>query len=265
MKNIVLTFHNVTDPTWFENTLRVLARRFAFGTLDQLYERLTHGRGNMPRNMCFITFDDGEKSVYEVVYPIIKRLNIPIAMFVSPLNIHEGGAFWFQRMRVIAPNAIEDMKKLSLTEILTHINLLDPMGTSNAEVNINQEMFDELYESGLVTFGAHTQHHPIIANERDEIANQEIVDSIEQLSDMLQYPVRYFAYPNGSARDFSEREINILQKSDISMAFSTINGYADSADLFRIKRIGITRGNVAHVMLKVLFPNLFTCLKRLTK
>lgn len=265
MKNIVLTFHHVTDPTWLEKALRVLARCFAFGTLDQLYERLTLGRGNMPRNMCFITFDDGEKSVYEVVYPIIKRLNIPIAMFVSPLNIREGGAFWFQRMRLIAPNTIENMKTLSLTEILTHINQLDPMGTSNAEVNITQKMFDELYASGLVTFGAHTQHHPILANEKDEIANQEIMESIEQLSDMLRYPVRYFAYPNGSMRDFSEREINILQQSGISMAFSTINGYADSADLFRIKRIGITRGNVTHVMLKVLVPNLFMWLKRLTK
>lgn len=263
MKNIVLTFHNVTDPIWFEKTLRVLGRWFVFGTLDQLYQRLIHGRGSLPRRMCFITFDDGERSVYEVVYPIIKRLNIPIAMFVSPLNICEGGAFWFQRMRRLAPNAIESMKIFSLEEIFTHINQLDPTGASNTNMNINRDMFDELYASGLVTFGAHTQHHPILANETDEVTTLEIRESVGQLADMLAQPVRYFAYPNGSAKDFSQREIAALKQSGVLMALSTIHGYASADDLYRVKRIGVTRGNQLHVISKIFFPNAFMRLKRL--
>ena len=263
MKNIVLTFHNVTDPIWFEKTLRVLGRWFVFGTLDQLYQRLTHGCGSMPRRMCFITFDDGERSVYEVVYPIIKRMNIPIAMFVSPLNIREGGAFWFQRMRQIAPDAIESMKKFSLEEILKHINQLDPTGISNTDMNINRKMFDELYASGLVTFGAHTQHHPILANEIDEVAALEIRESVEQLADMLALPVRYFAYPNGKIQDFSEREIIVLRQSGLLMAYTTIYGYSDATDLYCIKRIGITRGNRLHIAIKILFPHLFMCMRTL--
>ena len=264
MKNIVLTFHNVTDPIWFEKTLRVLGRWFVFGTLDQLYQRLTHGRGSMPRRMCFITLDDGERSVYEVVYPIIKRLNIPIAMFVSPLNIREGGgAFWFQRMRVLAPHDMENMKNLSHMEIIARINQLDPHGISNANVNINRKMFDELYASGLVTFGAHTQHHPILANETDEVITLEIRESVEQLADMLAQPVRYFAYPNGSTKDFSQREIAALKQSGVRMALSTIHGYASADDLYRVKRIGVTRGKQLHVIFKILFPNAFMRLKRL--
>ena len=263
MKNLVLTFHNVTDAIWFEKTIQLIGRFFTYGTLDQLYDRLTNGKDNTPRNMCFITFDDGEKSVYEVVYPIIKRLNIPIAMFVSPLNIREGGAFWFQRMRVLALHDMESMKTLSLEEMMARINQLDPQGNSDTVVNINMQMFEELYASGLVTFGAHTQHHPILANESDKIANLEIVDSIKQLSDMLSHPVRYFAYPNGSTKDFSTREMKTLQELGIHMAFSTINGYADNTDLLQIKRVGITKGNRLHVFLKVLFPNLFMWLKTL--
>lgn len=264
MKNLVLTFHNVTDAIWFEKTIQLIGRFFAYGTLGQLYDRLISGRDNTPRNMCFITFDDGERSVYEVVYPIIKRQNVPIAMFVSPWNIREGGgAFWFQRMRVLAPHDMESMKTLSLEEMMARINQLDPQGRSNTNVNINMQMFEELYASGLVTFGAHTQHHPILANESDAVAEQEMVDSIKQLSDVLGLPVRYFAYPNGSTKDFSRREIKILQESGIHMAFSTINGYADNTDLFRIKRVGITKGNRLHVFLKVLFPNLFMWLKTL--
>ena len=264
MQNVVLTFHNVTDAIWFEKTIQLIGRFFTYGTLDQLYNRLTNGKDNTPRNMCFITFDDGERSVYEVVYPIIKRLNVPIAMFVSPWNIREGGgAFWFQRMRVLAPYDMENMKNLSLNEMIMRINQLDLQGISNANVNINMQMFAELYASGLVIFGAHTQHHPILANESDEIANLEIVDSIKQLSDMLSHPVRYFAYPNGSTKDFSTREMKTLQESGIHMAFSTINGYVDNTDLLQIKRVGITKGNCMHVFLKVLFPNLFMWLKTL--
>ena len=263
MKNLVLTFHNVTDSIWFERTIRLIGRWYAFGTLEQLYRRLSQGRGEMPRNMCFVTFDDGEKSVYEVVFPIIKRLNIPVAMFVSPLNICEGGAFWFQRMRQIAPNEIEHMKHFSLEHILAHVNELDPEHATDTNQNINVEMFEQLWRSGLITFGAHTQHHPILANEKDEVAMEEISKSIKQLSEMLVQPVRYFAYPNGSVKDFSQREIQILQECGVVMAFSTINGYADAKDLFRIKRVGITRGNRLHVLLKVLSPRIFMWLRNL--
>lgn len=266
MKNLVLTFHNVTDAIWFEKTIQLIGRFFTYGTLDQLYNRLTNGKDNTPRNMCFITFDDGERSVYEVVYPIIKRLNVPIAMFVSPMNIREGGgAFWFQRMRVLAPHDMESMKTLSLEEMMARINQLDPQGNSDTDVNINMQMFEELYASGLVTFGAHTQHHPILSNETDDVAMAEISESIKQLSDMLVQTVRYFAYPNGSVKDFTNREIMALRKSGVVMAFSTINGYADNTDLFQIKRVGITNGNSLHILFKVLFPNLFMWLKTLAK
>lgn len=262
MNNIVLTFHNVTDAAWFEKTVRILGRFYTFGTLDELYARLTKGRGSLPRNMCFITFDDGERSVYEVVLPIIKRLNIPIAMFVSPLNIREGGAFWFQRMRMIATGQLETMKRLPLSEILTHIDKLDPAGITNTDANINLNMFEQLKDSGLVTFGAHTQHHPILANEADEVSKCEVCDSVLQLAHMLNEPVRYFAYPNGSEIDFSNREIDSLKHCGVKMAFTTINGYAYPTDMYRIQRIGITRGNILHVMLKVMFPKFFMWIKR---
>ena len=262
MKNIVLTFHNVTDANWFIKTIRRIGCFYRFGTLDQLYARLTNGRGNMSRNMCFITFDDGERSVYDVVFPAIKRLNVPIAVFVSPLNVCEGGAFWFQRMRMIATDQLEAMKRLPLSEILTYINQLDPAGITNIDANINLNMFEQLKDSGLVTFGAHTQHHPILANESDEVSECELCDSVSQLSNMLDEPVRYFAYPNGSEIDFSSREINLLKRCGVKMAFTTKNGYAYPIDLYRIQRVGITRGNILHVLLKVMFPKFFIWLKR---
>lgn len=260
MKNVVLTFHNVTNALWFENVLRLLGFFFDFGTLDQLYARL-NGAQPAKRRMCFITFDDGERSVYEVVFPILQRMNIPAAMFVSPLNITEGGAFWFQRMRELAPNEMEQMKCFPLCTILQHIEELDPMGTTNRNTNINLQMFDELKRSGLITFGAHTQHHPILANESDEVSYAEITDSIAGLEKLLNAPVKYFAYPNGSRTDFTEREIQVLCANNIKMVFSTIPGYAANKDLFRIQRIGLSKGSRIHIIMKLLFPKLVVYLR----
>ncbi len=269
MKNLVLTFHNVQDGVWFEQTLRLIGRVFAFGTLDQLYARLT-GERHTPKRMCFLTFDDGERSVYEVVFPVLKRLHIPAAMFVSPKNIEEGGAFWFQRMRVLGLKEEERMKQKPLAEVLAYINAYDPKGESNIDENINSEMFSILQQSGLITFGAHTQHHPILSRETDAVSYAEIRDSVAGLEQLTGEKVRYFAYPNGSLRDFSEREKSTLRQCGVVMAFSTIPGYVvvkttvahSETDLLAIPRVGLSYGSRWHILLKLLFPKTFVRLRQ---
>lgn len=265
MKNLVLTFHNVQDATWFENTISTIGKFYTFGTLDQLYARLKGIEDTQPR-MCFITFDDGERSVYEIVFPVISRLHIPIAMFVSPSNITQGGrAFWFQRVRALGLNSMEtSLKQFPLHTILQKIDEdFDGKYTANLHTNINRDMFQKLLESGLVTFGAHTLNHPILANETEAVAKEEIVQSIEQLSQLQKSPVRYFAYPNGRDSDFSEREVRTLKDQDITMAFTTIQGFAAKRDMFRIHRVGLTKGNKWHVVCKILFPRMFATIKRM--
>ena len=260
MRNLVLTFHSIQDAEWFEETLRFIEKWYTFGTLDELYDRLIN-RKFKPRRMCFLTFDDGERSVYNVVFPILKRLHIPAAMFVSPKNVVEGGAFWFQRMRCLEASNEEAMKDKPLADILAYIHKLDPQDATNVNENIDKEMFDTLVASGLITFGAHTQHHPILANETDEVAFAEISDSVRDLERLLGTKVLYFAYPNGSRRDFSEREVEILHQCGVVMAFSTIPGYATNKEMYAIQRIGITYGTRWHIMFKLLFPKAFVSIR----
>lgn len=260
MRNLVLTFHSVQDAEWFEYILRLIGKWYTFGTLDELYDRLSN-RKSEPCRMCFLTFDDGERCVYEVAFPILKRLHIPAAMFVSPKNVVEGGAFWFQRMRCLGMNNEEAMKDKSLADILKYIHKIDPHDTTNKNENINRVMFDTLAASGVITFGAHTQHHPILANETDAVSSAEICDSVRDLEHLLGRKVHYFAYPNGSRRDFSKREVETLHQCGIVMAFSTIPGYATNKEMYAIQRIGITYGTRWHIMLKLLFPKAFVSIR----
>lgn len=263
MKNLVITFHNVANQEWFEQTINIIEHFYCFGTLSQLSERLQEGQGATPSRMCFLTFDDGERSVYEKVFPVVKKLNIPIALFVSPKNIREGGSFWFQRIRQIDASQIKRMKQYSLKDINNYVLELDPQGKTNIDSNIDIEMFKVMLDSGLVTFGAHTLNHPILANESDEIARYEVVQSIKELQSILNQKVDFFAYPNGREQDFTLRDINYLKENKIKLAFTTRNDFANNSDLYRVNRVGLTRGNKLHIMAKILFPLAFMKLKRM--
>lgn len=265
MKNIVLTFHNVTDAVWFDKTIKVISKFYHFGCLDDLYKRLIDGPDNMPSRMCFITFDDGEKTVYEKVFPIIKKYNIPITLFVSPLNIKNGGSFWFQRLRQIDNSKVESMKRYNLEEINRQIDELDPNKKTNIDSNINIEMFNEMLHSGLVTYGAHTQNHPILSNENDTISKMEIEQSIIDLQQLTHKKVDYFAYPNGGINDFSAREIEYLKKMNIKLAFTTHNALVKNEDLYKINRVGITKGNSLIILCKIFMPSLYVSIRNLIK
>ena len=266
MKNLVLTFHNVIDSNWFERTLELISKFYDFGSLDELYDRLTQITSSpKSKKMCYITFDDGERSVYEIVYPIIKKLNIPITIFVSPKNILEGGSFWFQRMRMLAPSRVEDMKRLSLASIMSEIEILDPSSKTDLNSNITLPMFREMQHSNLVTFGAHTLNHPILANESKEIVHSEISKSIKGLESLLGTHVNYFAYPNGRFVDFTNECIEYLKDAHIYMAFTMEPGFvkAHDMDMYRINRVGLTSGGKLHILCKILFPQLIDNYRKL--
>ena len=90
-------------------------------------------------------------------------------------------------------------------------------------VNIDELL--EMDRSGLVEIGAHTQSHPILSNENDERAREEIRSSVEELSDILHRKVISFAYPNGiPGLDFGNREMELVKECGVKLAYSVWPG-----------------------------------------
>jgi peptidoglycan/xylan/chitin deacetylase (PgdA/CDA1 family) len=58
------------------------------------------------------------------------------------------------------------------------------------------EMVSEMAGGG-VTFGAHTEHHPVLTHESESTGAREIRRSKQTLEERLNRPARHFAYPNG--------------------------------------------------------------------
>lgn len=94
---------------------------------------------------------------------------------------------------------------------------------------------EEMSKSGLIDFGAHTQHHPFLTSLSQATARREITVSKSELETHVGKPVRWFAYPYGSYNDFV---VNETKNAGYVGAVTTNYGAVISKDkLFLLPRI----------------------------
>lgn len=100
-KNIpILCYHNF-NPT-IPGSMNLTPERFAaqmqwlkdngftFVPLKDVVEYLRGTRDSLPAKSIVITIDDGWKSVYLYAYPIIRKYQIPVTLFIYPETISHG-------------------------------------------------------------------------------------------------------------------------------------------------------------------------------
>ena len=263
-KGIVFNFHNETDAALFEKMIIALKQRYQVVSLEQLEGLLL--KKKPLNNICHISFDDGERSFYTVIFPVLTKHHIPVSLFLSPKIITENANFWFQEIsdydntimkRIIARKlqiSAELLKPYSFQEIFKALPfnqvkyLVETYQTETGcrikePQNMNIEQVMEVERSGLVTIGAHTMNHPVLKNEDDNICRTEIGDSISHLQHLLGHSIKYFAYPNGRPGiDFSEREMRQLKDNYISLAFSTeLDHLSSDVNMLSVPRMGFPR------------------------
>lgn len=247
--NFVFYLHDELNQEQFEKKLLWFKNHYQIVSINEFREHL-YG-GSTLRNACMLSVDDGWRSTYDVIYPIMKKHNVPFTIFVSPSVMETEMNFWYYTMRFCNHEELkdimiqrgyfsEDVRKfpcdLIFKEILVdevydvlneylkkHQNSHIPRGF----MNTNEVL--ELHKSGLVEVGAHTMIHPILRAESSSRSQKEIHDSVEKLSDILNQKVKSFAYPNGLENfDFGEREQIFAREKGIDMAFSVNPGTISS-------------------------------------
>lgn len=94
-----------------------------------------------------------------------------------------------------------------------------------------------------VDIGAHTVHHPILANADDRAATSEILGSRDHLAAELGAAPRHFAYPNGGPGDFLDRDVSTVVDAGFSSAVTTSEGVnRATTDRFRLLRVNVHEG-----------------------
>lgn len=286
-KNTIINFHKIENPKWFAKTLNLLTKCYDIASIKDIEEYYYHNR--KLNNVCHITFDDGDISFYNIVFPILKKYNVPASIYVSPLAAKERRNFWFQEIRGYdkkllwqliknkkgnkvfnkIPSLNVALKSMSLENIWDAIRYYQKKtGTSPKPcMNMDTNTIIELHQSNLVEVGAHTLNHPILSNETNEVVRNEILSSIYDLGKMLDSEVRYFAYPNGiPGLDFGEREMDILQSAGIKLAFSTENkSFSQNNNPLSIPRNGISKGSLVFTLTKLISGRHWSKLKEIIK
>lgn len=86
---VILLYHrvrneNVHKPVeLFEEQMAFLRNNYNIIPLDRLVDYLKNGKLTS-ENFAALTFDDGYRDNFEIAYPILKCLNIPATMYLTP-------------------------------------------------------------------------------------------------------------------------------------------------------------------------------------
>ncbi len=102
----------VSTPDKFEkDMLHILKEGYTFISLDQLMD-YKNGLKGIPEKSVVLTFDDGYRSNYTMIYPILKKYHIPAAIFIIEDKIGEKRYFdW---------DTAKELNDLGLVSIYTH-------------------------------------------------------------------------------------------------------------------------------------------------
>ena len=212
-----LCYHSICDA-WnsplavtesaFQEQCDKLSQRFDVRSLDSAVESMNrHGR--LPRRTTAITFDDGFVDNIEVALPIVRRHNLPIAVFVVAATID----------RTFEVNWVDTPPPFRL-ETLTRDHL------------------EEMVREG-VTIGSHSLFHKDLTSLSFEECLEDLTSSKAVLEEAIRGPVRYLAYPRGLWNDTVARAARMAGYAN---AFALPISPEETGP-FSLPRVGIYRNN----------------------
>lgn len=257
------------SPEHFEEQIAYLGRTGMAISMDELlgYIRGTH----VPKGgRILVTMDDADEGTATYAAPVLRRYGVPATVFVPTGAVGLTVGYWWHRFQFLA-EAIK-ARGGSLHEWLMQrdpqlttadpfrnlwkqFRLLSPNNrddllesASKAYGNpelpkisrpLNWDELDEMSRDGLITLGAHTVTHPMMAKLTDDELNWEVQKSREQLSTLPGYR-DVFAYPYGDPDVVNDRTITAVRNAGFTAAFINTPGtIGASTDRWALPRVGI--------------------------
>lgn len=184
----------------FERQMRFLKEhKYNVIPLDELVNAIKAGQRLPAKTVC-ITFDDGYLDNYTNAYPILKKYNLPAAIFV----------------------------------------VIDRIGKRLGNDDyMNWRQIEEVAGSGLISIGSHSMTHPNLSEVTSEVSlKYEIRESKIILEERLKKKVDFFSYPFGGI-SAKARELAIEAGYKASVA-TNLSRYHPNNDIYALKRLRIS-------------------------
>jgi peptidoglycan/xylan/chitin deacetylase (PgdA/CDA1 family) len=278
---VILNYHRATGGDLRKHLLhlrrhyRVLHLEAA---LEELYT--SHKKGPQRRDRripLVLTFDDGYRDNFTCAFALAQELQIPLTIFLIPGYIESGQRFWWHEGDYLVSHTQVD--EVTIEGCTYHLDKLDerkalvqaidtrlrhaPSVSEREEfllsvrkllVESSTLLADErdslpltwaevqaMQDSGWVSFGAHTMHHPILAYLTDPTEVQyEVSECQVVLEQYLGHPVRSFAYPVGELEHIGEQGLRAVQRAGYDWAITTIHGFNTAqTDPYLLRRVDV--------------------------
>ncbi len=257
---IILNYHSAAGEN-LRQQMRYLSRHFRVMHLEDALEVLFQPSQNVPydkRTPVVLTFDDGYLDNYTYGLQLARELHIPFTIFLIPGYVDSGTCFWWlagelllNRTKVEKVTIEEKTYTLpadrrAVAEVIDRqlryaasvesrerflAQLQDALQVSlptreqekNTLLPLNWDEIREMQASALVSFGAHTMHHPVLEHVVDtkEVA-YEVAEAKHILEQRLERPIRTFAYPIGKMKDIGDVGLSAVSVAGYTWALTTI-------------------------------------------
>jgi peptidoglycan/xylan/chitin deacetylase (PgdA/CDA1 family) len=230
-------------PSYFEDVIRKIRRsRTDIVSLDEMHRRMTER--DFGRRFVCITFDDGYRDVLHYACPILKRNQAPFAIYVATSFADrvgelwwlvleaviaqnnlvgariEGRDYWFEARNVQEKRAVFDhiygcLRRMKTEEELRHV-VREMASRHRVDIRsfcrdlcMDWQELAELARDPLVTIGAHTVNHPMLAKVSEEAVHAELDNSRAVIEAAIGVRPQHFAYPVGDHTAAGPREFRI--------------------------------------------------------
>jgi peptidoglycan/xylan/chitin deacetylase (PgdA/CDA1 family) len=231
---------NFIEVDEFRKQLRWFKKRFNVISLTEACDR--NEKGDDLRNCLTLTFDDGFRSNYELIAPILTEEKLPAAFFINNDSIDNQTFMWRTALLYLqnrvdnqqlhhALNHIKntdakiDLRKLSnLWTMGEKENRLEKLwnGCNLPPVNeilqqlkpyVTSQQIQAIHQAGF-EIGGHTFSHPFCNQLTLKELNYEIIEGNQDLRKKLDIPIKHFSYPFGD-RPKADLENMIINKSNL--------------------------------------------------
>ena len=197
----VVLFHRVCDEIaedgltvttgWFRCFCKLMRTRFHVVPMARLHEMLASGETPRMRTVA-ITFDDCYHDNLEAAR-VLAQHGLPATFFIPTKYVGTDHVFpWDVGLKRLPNLRWKDVQQI-------------------------QELGHEI--------GSHTVSHPDLGILGPAEARRELRDSKNTLEEILQRPVRWFAYPYGGPNNFRPEYLTLSQELGYEACFSALSGF----------------------------------------
>ena len=244
-------------------------------SMDEAWRRLTVDPG--ARRFVAIAFDDGYRDTLDHAWPILKRHEVPVTLYIAAAFAEGTGVLWWEVLgKAVAENDALDVDMDGgrrhfdcctlqakdetydalygwLRGMRHEAELEAAIGALAAHCRIDTsaqcralcmgwEDLAGLAADPLVTIGAHTVSHPFLAKCDAPAAYAEMAESRSMIEEKLGIRPEHFAYPVGAPDAAGPREFALAEQLGFKTGVTTRPGviFPDHAEhLTALPRISI--------------------------